>query len=425
MLKQFLIYSTGAIILRAITALSILCTIKFITPAEFGLLALINNCMVFLPIILNIGLRQVLAIEFHDTPNPWILVWQLFIIYLGIAFPIATLLFFKLELINRYLFLSQASNYLLILALLTSLLNFMPELLFQLLRFQKKAFLLTSMQIIMGLVLASANIYLLYFKELGLISVLWAQLITQFTASLFFICLLAQNSKSFSCPSFKQALNYLKTGLPFVPNIIFAWLILASNRWLLSRYLPLEQVGIYSFSENISLFFQTLITQPLMHSFLPIAFGNFAQHKANIRILDKQYNKYACSFIILWLVIIPLGFWLFKPIMFYLLPAAYLTALPLITPLLIAQAIFAATHITSASIQFVKKTYYLPILMALGAILNICLNIWMIPIIGFYSCAIGTNLAYLCYFVGIMILKKYVFPKSVSFLNTSLEHRQT
>jgi len=406
-IKQFIIYSTGAIILRLITAISVLYTIKFIPPDEFGVLALLNNLIVFLPIILGLGLRQVLAIEFFNIKNHWGLVWELLVIYLGFAIPAIMLLLYNLSWLNQILFLNNINPKLLILALLTCLINFFPELLFQLLRFQNRALLLAIIQILMGIMVATITIHLLVINQLGLASVIWAQLITQGAATGYLGYLLVKNWSSFKKPHLTTIITYLKIGLPFIPNILFAWLIMACNRWLLNWQSDLTSVGVYSLAENISLMFQTLITQPIMHSFLPQAFAKFNQNQANLKQIARQYNRFACWFILFFVITIPASFMIFKPILCYLLPTKYIQALPLITPLLIAQAIFAGTYITSASIQYRKKTHILAILMGTSAMISISINLWLIPTCGIYSCAIAANCAYLFYFFAIQALKNY------------------
>jgi len=411
-IKSFLTYSLGAIILRLIMALSVFATIKFIEPAEFGALALLNNLTIFIPIILGLGLRQVLAIEFFKHQHSWSLVWELSLIYLIFAIPTGTLLIFNLKLLNSVLFANQVNSYLLLLVIATSLLNFFPELLFQLLRFQKKAFELALLQVMLGLLLACLTIYLLYFSNLGATSVLLAQLISQFVASCYFVYLLVQHQQDFRIPGALQIIKYLKIGLPFIPNIILAWLILACNRWLLSWQLDLTQVGIYSVSENISLIFQTIITQPLMHSFLPYAFDNFAQNTNHIAKIDAEYQRFTVYFLICFAGLIPLVFVLCKPILCLFLPAKYLQAMPLILPLLIAQLIFASTYISSASLQYLKKTNILVLFMAASALIAILINLWLIPTYQAYSCLIATNCAYLSYLIAIWLFKKLSFFKS-------------
>jgi O-antigen/teichoic acid export membrane protein len=407
--KNFLIYSSGAIVLRLVTALSVLITIKIVEPAQFGLLALLSNITIFLPILLGLGLRQVLGIEFFSKKNCWTLVWQLLMIYLVFAIPAAILLLLNLNYLNMAIFAGQANTYLLLITILISFINFLPELLFQLLRFQNKAFLLTSIQICMGIIIATIGIVLVYVFKVGIIGILIAQLIAQSTAGLFFGYLLYQNKNWFRIPQKQTIIKYLKIGLPFVPNIIFAWLIIASNRWLLSWHLDLKDVGIYSLAENLSLMFQTLITQPLAHTYLPFALKRFANNQSQIIKIDQEYNTLAYLFIGVFCVLIPIGFIIIKPVLQILLPTKYLSALPLLTPLLIAQVIFTATHITSASIQYIKKTYILAIFMSSSAIIGVLINLYLMPKYGIYSCIVATNAAYLFYFVSILFIKNYQF----------------
>lgn len=389
---------------------SVLITIRFITPAEFGVLALLNNLTVFIPIIFGLGLRQVLAIEFFSHKQCWKLVWELTYTYLIFALPTGLLLVFNLDWLNLILFANQINPQLLLLVIGTSLLNFFPELLFQLLRFQNQASKLAAIQIGMGVILASLTSYLLYFSQFGLASVLIAQLITQGLSTSYFAYLLAKNNPGFAFPGKQIIANYLKTGLPFVPNIILFWLILACNRWMLNWQLDLSQVGIYSLSENLSLIFQTVITQPLMHSFLPHAFKQFAQNPTEIAKLDRQYQSWAVYFIIFLACAMPLGFYLFKPLVCWFLPAKYLQALPLLVPLLIAQVVLAGTYLSSASIQYLKKTHFLMGLILISACLAILINLLLMPTYHAYSCVIATNSAYLSYFCSIWLLKRYVLP---------------
>lgn len=409
LIKQFITYSAGAVILKIITALSMLITIKFITPAEFGCLALVSNLIIFMPIILGLGLRQVLAVEFFGKQHYWITIWHLSLIYISFAMPVCVLLLWNLDYLNQILFLNQLDHNLLILAILISLLNFWPELLFQLLRFQKQALRLTIIQIGMGAMLAIITIGLLYLSKLQIASILTAQLITQGIVSIYFAYLLLQNQDYLYLPSAKIICNYLKIGLPFVPNILFAWLILACNRWLINWQLNLTEVGIYSLGENISIIFQTLITQPLMHSFLPHAFAKFTTQPNQIAQLDYKYQKIAILFSLFFIVTIPISFLILKPILCWLLPSKYLQAIPLLMPLLLAQAIFTSTYISSASLQYLKKTHLLAIFMGLSALIAILINLWLIPTYGIYSCPIATNCAYLTYLVSIYLVKRYIF----------------
>ena len=424
-IKHFLIYSTGAIILRIIMALSLLITVRFVTPDQFGILALLNNLMIFLPILLGLGLRQVLAIEFFNHKNSWQLVLDLLLIYLLFALPTTLLLVWQTNWLNTVLFFNQLDCNLIILVIITSALTFLPELLFQLLRFQNKAFLLTSLQIGMGLLLASSTTYFVYNCRLGITGAIWAQFMTQVAMSSLFLYLAYQNRSCFKLPNPTTIITYLKTGLPFVPNILFAWLIMACNRWLLNWHLTLTDVGIYSLAENISLIFQTLVTQPLMHSYLPYAFQNFTTHHINIATLDRQYNYFAYCFILFFSLLIPIGLTAIKPILALVLTDKYLTTIPLLIPLLMAQIVFAATYITSASLQYLKKTYLLALFMGFSAIISIALNLWLMPRYGVYSCLIATNLAYLFYFGATLGLKHWLLARLVPSSDTNQLHRQT
>lgn len=406
LIKSFGIYSFGAMIIKLVTTFSTLLVIKVVDPAQFGVLALLNNLIALLPLILGLGLRQVLALEFFHTTRPWQLTWQLIVIYTCFALPILILVTSKLDLLNNALLGAASPPYLLLIAILTSTLSFLPELYFQLLRFQQRAPLLIAMQISMGGLMAILSLGLVYQFHLGIAGIIWAQLMIQACGALGLGAQLWKNRSEFNWPNRDTITKYLKIGLPFIPNLIFAWLIIACNRWQLNWETNLELVGIYSLAENLSLIFQTIITMPLIHSFVPQALRNMAQNPDKIWQLDAQYRCWGWYIVVSNALIVPIGLYICQPILKLILPAKYLTALPLIGPLLFAQSIFAASHLASASIQFYKKTHYLALLMGLGASLGVLINFCLIPQIGVYSCLIATNGAYITYFLGIWFFKK-------------------
>ena len=118
--KRFIIYSSGAITLRVITAFSALITVHIFSVEQFGLLALLSNTIVFLPIVSGLGLRQVLAIEYFRQKNTWQLVWKLTILYLIFAVPLFTALLLNTNTINEVVFSSKANPHLIAITLAIS-----------------------------------------------------------------------------------------------------------------------------------------------------------------------------------------------------------------------------------------------------------------------------------------------------------------
>ncbi|KKQ20069.1 MAG: hypothetical protein US32_C0002G0074 [candidate division TM6 bacterium GW2011_GWA2_36_9] len=187
-LKNFLTCSIGSILLRGITAITSLLTLRIFTPAEFGLLSLINQFMLIFPIFLNLGLRQAFWMEyFHiDSHERRRLINRIIIIYLSIAIPIVFIALLHTQLINKLIFFGQATQSMIIIALFYSFTQFFSELYLQVLRNQMNALSLTFIQISAALLTIFINIILVFFLQWGIIGVILAN-----TASILFIAVLS------------------------------------------------------------------------------------------------------------------------------------------------------------------------------------------------------------------------------------------
>ncbi len=423
--KQFGVYSAGAIILKAMSAGSWMFLIHWISPAEFGQLALLNQLLFFLPIVLGLGLRQVLAIEYFGVNCPWTLIFQLSWIYIILSGPVTLILLWRAQNLNLWLFANQLPLGSLKMTILTGSLIFWSELLMQLWRFQNRAISLTLFQLSLGIVLIVGTWYFGYICQFGIIAIVQAQFLTYLLAAIGAWVAWWPQRTNFVWPSLSTIMHYLKIGLPFIPNLIFAWLIIACNRLMLNWHATITDVGIYSLAENISLLFQALVTQPLMHTYLPHLFQTFSQNQSSLIALDQRNTKIATYLIASMLIGLPVLYLVGRPILKICLPIKYLASLPLLIPLLFAQALWTASFLTSASLQYLKQTKYLAGAMASCAGLAILMNWWLLPYLGYYSCLIAINGAYLGYLWSIWGLKRWYFAKLAPALDTDLLHRQT
>lgn len=125
-IKNFFIYSGGAIFLKLAQAIVIPLNLKVITPSQYGILSLANSFSTVLAIFLGLGLRQVLWLDFfhHDNNSRKKILNEIIIVYLSISLPILVVLFFSSPLINKLYFLNSAPQSLIFISLLTCFLSF-------------------------------------------------------------------------------------------------------------------------------------------------------------------------------------------------------------------------------------------------------------------------------------------------------------
>src|SRR3990167_8477550 len=174
-IKNFIIYSAGNLLLRLITAGSSFIAVLFLTPKEFGLLSLLNNFISITPVFLNMGLRQAFGLEFFhlNKPQQKQMLHHLICIYLTIAIPVTIFgLIFRTK-INEWIFYNQATDALLLIAIAICFLHFFVELMLQVLRYQTQSLKLVLVQGGMALIVLVGNLLLVYFFQLKSVGILF------------------------------------------------------------------------------------------------------------------------------------------------------------------------------------------------------------------------------------------------------------
>lgn len=344
LLRNFLTYASGAVLARLLTAGVSLATIQIFTPAQFGLLALFNSCLVIVPAIFNLGLRQVFSLEFFHRPNSaarFRLLNELLALYLIVSLPSLIAGLLALDWLNYYLFLHQATKPTIMLALCCCWLNFFSELFYQVLRYQQRARALTAIQLISAITTASLTLLLVFILQLQILGYLIAQLL-----GLSLVCIYAgyRYHRTLQCQSMwssattfpantaaephrttgnlaptnlalttgatsaaptapshwqriimhikqylaqvtttpsRQYYQHLKLGTPYLISIFCAWLLSTSNRWLLAYWSNLELVGIYALADSFGQLFNLAIANPLLQSYLPALLEKFRAQSAD------------------------------------------------------------------------------------------------------------------------------------------------
>ncbi len=436
-IKSFLIYSGGTVILKSISLILMPFVLQVLPPAQYGLLSLAMSFTNILVIISGLGLRQTFGIEFFhgDSASRRRMANEIIALYLCINIPLFLLMLFNLPLLNHFLFLGTASNTLMLLCLLYCFLQFFTELFYQLLRYQCKALQLTFLQIGTALSTIGINLFLLYNFPWGTSGMLFGYtlglLITFFIALRAYLksgCLpiktWATKIKNISLSRIAHQMNllgtpkkypsllchqtaqrgfyYLRLSLPFIPGMLFNWILVAGNRWLLARYGTLHDVGIYSLADTFSQLYYTLILYPMAGSYLPHLMHQFAQNKNNIAAIERTNKKTMYLSMLGMAALITAGYIIGKPILYWFLPTKYQEAIGYIWLILMGQIFLMGTYFTSALVQFQKKTTFLAASLLLPALINLSLSMLLIAPLGIYGCVLATLVAYIAYFASML-----------------------
>ena len=182
----------------------------------------------------------------------------------------------------------------------------------------------------------------------------------------------------------------LAYGIPLMPGSIAYWVFASSDRLLLGRFTSIEQVGLYAVANQIANmigFFYSALSQ----AWFPRAISLYETHRDEAPIVFGQMLTY---YLILFGVL-SVGISVFsQEIIGALATPEFLPAAAAVAPLALGFVAYASTQVTGISITLMKKTIYLTLLSWGAALVNVGLNLLLIPQMGMIAAAWSTALAY-------------------------------
>jgi O-antigen/teichoic acid export membrane protein len=220
----------------------------------------------------------------------------------------------------------------------------------------------------------------------GVAGVLWADLI----AAAFFILMLSPTlwvnlGRGFSWRMLRHALSF---GLPKVPHALAYQVLNLSDRKLLDWFASRELAGIYhvayQFGMGIKLFLSAfeLAWSPFIYSIL-----KRADHPQTL----ARIATYAS--IVLWTMALCIAV-LSRELLFLMTTPEFHAGYPIIPLIVLAHVFQGMFLLTSIGIGISKNTYPFPVMTLAAAVLNVSMNLVLIPRLGMMGAAWATIAGY-------------------------------
>jgi O-antigen/teichoic acid export membrane protein len=225
----------------------------------------------------------------------------------------------------------------------------------------------------------------------GLLGVILATLIVQIF--IFLISLVGIISQiGFTLPRFTHIKEYLQFSLPLTPTSLVRWITESSDRYLVTYFLGLGSVGVYSAAYSIGNLIQ-LFVSPLQLILLPELSKLFDENKID---QVRTYMSHSLRYFLL--ITIPAVFGLSalaKPLLGIFTTQDFLSGW-LVIPIIAFAGLLAGIFQILINILFlVKETKFATYINIIAAASNVMLNLLLIPSIGIIGAALSTLIAYL------------------------------
>lgn len=198
------------------------------------------------------------------------------------------------------------------------------------------------------------------------------------------------NRKWFSIKRIKKEhiKNMLIIGLPLLPNVLIYWIFNSSDRLMISHLLGNTEVGIYAIGSKIGQISQLIYT----------AFAGGWQYFAFATMKDNDQVKMTSNiFEYLGIISFSVGVLMaaMSSLIFRILFVGEYQKGEIIAPyLFIAPLLLMLFQVGGNQFLVIKKTWISMIVLSLGAIVNVIINLVLIPVLGIEGAAIGTLMGY-------------------------------
>ncbi len=183
--------------------------------------------------------------------------------------------------------------------------------------------------------------------------------------------------------------DMLRFSLPLLPSIFACWVIDFSDRYFLARMSTLEQLGIYSVGARISSIV-ILFSTSFQMAWAPYALS--IQHEDDVK---EKYSQGLSFFLCAGLAGAAAITIFAGPLLVLLTQPTYYGAQRVIGLLALGPVAYGAFLVLNIGLMIEKKTMLTSVAITAGAVLNIVLNVLLIPRFGMTGAAVATLVSYL------------------------------
>jgi len=199
-------------------------------------------------------------------------------------------------------------------------------------------------------------------------------------------------AKNFTCKFSLSAIKYaLIFGFPIVIHLLMGSIHSYIDRVMLENYLPLSELGIYSLGVSIASVLQMFVTA-FNQAFQP-NYYELMEKK------DRSIDKHITQIFTIWISLITfatcVGIIIGRPFLEVFAGSQFGNTSDVFPYLLYATYIGSFYYFFSSPIFYFKKTGLLPFITGSSAIINICLNLLLIPNHGIIGASIATIVSHL------------------------------
>jgi O-antigen/teichoic acid export membrane protein len=407
LLKNIVIYGTSELFIKVGIFITLPIYTRIFGPEEYGVLSYVLSAVGLLGVIISFGADTTYARFYFDVESLKekrlvTSTWFGFLLLWSVAFTVMCLPF--LQFISKWSFGTSDYGLLFLCALLTVPLSLINNLCGQVLRNQDRSSLFAWLNIISSLLNIGLGLFAVVILHMGLIGILGGSLL----AGCIILPIRLWTVRSLFRPVFSRQmlLRMLAFGLPLVPMAMAYWIFGMSDRLLLGKLSTLEQLGVYAVATSATGIL-ALINAAFGQAWAPLALRTYAEQREIAPALFGQMMTYILAGF--GVLAVSLTTFALEILMILSTPSFYAAAIA-VGPLSLGMIAAASTQVTALAISLTKQTKYFGMFSWSAALLNLALNVFLIPRWGMIAACWSTTISYSFLTVSYMIVSQKLWP---------------
>jgi O-antigen/teichoic acid export membrane protein len=389
--RHSVIYGLSDVLGRAVGFFMIPLYTYYLTPADYGILELLDLTCYVVGMLVAMGISQAVVKFFYEYTDQdkrdqmisvaFITLWVVSAVALGA-------LFVGSRQISNFVFQTKDYYYLFNIIFVSTIIGLSNEIPLTLLRIKEKSIMYVSISLCRLALNLTLNILFIVKFKMGIVGILYSSLISSSLVAVFVTFFTLKRLKlSFSFAILRSMLVY---GIPLGWGTLGMFVINFSDRFFLQRLTTLSDVGLYSLAYKFGMLPNIIVLSPFIMIWGPKRFELLKEPDA------KDIYSAVFTYFMLIEIFVVLGLAVLIKDVIYLIAEPHFHQAYKYVPILLLAYIANAIYIyVQFGVHIENKTKYLAYTNFLGAIINVAGNLILIPLLGVWGAAISTLVSFL------------------------------
>lgn len=389
------IYAIGVVLNRAVSFLMLPIYTRLLTPADYGIMEILELTVDVVSIVTGLGILQGLFKFYYQTNSELDrkkVVSTIFILIISFYALSCTAGVLLSDVISALVFRTHEYVYFIQISFVNLFLSFLVYVPLAYVRTRQLPVLFVAISAVQLALQLSLNILLVVVYKMGVLGVLYSTFISSSVVGAALTIYTFRRTGIHLSRSITSKL--LQFGYPFIISGFGAFILTYADRYFLNYYQHLSDVGVYALGYKFGFLLMTFPIQPIFNIWMVQRF-ELVKKGDHTQIFNRFY---------LWFMIISTSAVLFiclfsRDVIRIMADPSYWEAFKII-PIIVAAYLFqACTDFFNFGIYHSGKTKHIAYGTILSALIIITLSFLLIPLYGIYGAAWAT---FICFFIRLV-----------------------